>query len=97
MVLRLVSINNDLVRAKGRKGRTPLHLASKKGEIDLLTKFLLACPNCIENVTVRSETALHIAVGCGQFEALLFLVDWLMATFHKGCHGVGRKSIELER
>jgi ankyrin repeat protein len=35
------------------------------------------CPESIEYLTVRHETALHIAVKNGQFEALQLLVIWL--------------------
>ena len=80
MVLRFVDINKDLVRVKGREGLTPLHFASEIGDIDLLANFLLACPDSIEDVNVRSETALHIAVKIKQREALQVLVGWLKRT-----------------
>ncbi|XP_027910483.1 ankyrin repeat-containing protein BDA1-like [Vigna unguiculata] len=80
MVLRFVDINKGLVRAKGREGFTPLHFASEIGEIDLLANFLMACPESIEDVSVRCETALHIAVRYQQYEALQVLVGWLKRT-----------------
>ncbi|KHN18281.1 Ankyrin-2 [Glycine soja] len=83
MVHRLVDINKELVRAKGREGLTPLHFASQIGEIDLLANFLLACPDSIEDVTIRGETALHIAVRYRQYEALQLLVGWLKGTCQK--------------
>ncbi|KAJ1395068.1 Ankyrin repeat [Sesbania bispinosa] len=67
MVLRFVIINKDLVRVKGREGLTPLHFASQTGEVDLLANFLSACPDSIEDVTVRDGTALHIAVKNQQY------------------------------
>jgi hypothetical protein len=33
-------------------------------DVELLAKFLFACPESIENVTVRGETALHIDISC---------------------------------
>ncbi|KAL3013465.1 hypothetical protein AAZX31_06G055500 [Glycine max] len=77
MVCRFVDINKDLVRVKGREGLTPLHIATQTGRTDLVAKFLSACPGSIEDVTVRSETALHIAVKYDQFKALEVLVGWL--------------------
>ncbi|KAG4968350.1 hypothetical protein JHK87_034001 [Glycine soja] len=84
MVLRFVDINKDLVRVKGREGLTPFHFASQKGEIDLLANFLLACPDSIEDVTVRCETALHIALRSQQYEAFRVLVGWLQRTRQRG-------------
>nr|KYP42605.1 Ankyrin repeat-containing protein At5g02620 family [Cajanus cajan] len=80
MVLRFVDVNKELVRVKGREGVTPLHFASQIGEVDLLGSFLLACPDSIEDVSIRSETALHIAVRYQEYEALQLLVGWLKRT-----------------
>ncbi|XP_029124633.1 ankyrin repeat-containing protein BDA1-like [Cajanus cajan] len=80
MVVRFVDVNKELVRVKGREGVTPLHFASQIGEVELLGNFLLACPDSIEDVSIRSETALHIAVRYQQYEALQLLVGWLKRT-----------------
>ena len=84
LVLRFVDIRKYLVRVKWREGLTPLHFVSQTGDIDLLAAFLEACPKSIEDVTIRSETALHIAMKYGQLEALKVLVGWLRRTTHKG-------------
>ncbi|KAK7405292.1 hypothetical protein VNO78_06493 [Psophocarpus tetragonolobus] len=84
VVLRFVDINKDLVRAKGREGLTPLHFVSQVGEIDLLAEFLLLCPDSIQDVTVRSETVLHIAVKNLQYEVLQVLLGWLKKAPVKG-------------
>ncbi|WJX87950.1 hypothetical protein P8452_70084 [Trifolium repens] len=84
MVSRFVKINKELVRVQGREGITPLHYASQIGEVELLADFLFACPDSIEDVTARDETALHIAVKNEQFEALQVLVGWLKANYEKG-------------
>jgi ankyrin repeat protein len=60
-------MNRELVRVKGREGWTPIHFASHMEDVELLAKFLFACPESIENVTVRGETALHIDISCTQF------------------------------
>ncbi|TKY66486.1 Ankyrin repeat-containing protein [Spatholobus suberectus] len=82
VVLNLVNINKDLVGVKGRESFTPLHYASQTGQMDLLTMFLKACPHSIEDVTVRYETALHIALKCQKWKAFKFLVKWLETNVH---------------
>ncbi|MED6127775.1 hypothetical protein PIB30_091369 [Stylosanthes scabra] len=66
LVRRLVEINKDLVRIKGREGVTPLHFVCQSGDdednIRLLTDLLEACPDCIEDVNMRNESALHVAL-----------------------------------
>lgn len=84
MVLCFVDINKDLVRVKGKEGWTPLHYASQIGEVDLLAYFLNACPESIEYLTVRCETALHIAINNAQFDALKVLVGWLEKNYRTG-------------
>ncbi|KAJ1442403.1 Ankyrin repeat [Sesbania bispinosa] len=91
MVFRSVEIHKDLVRIKGREGFTPLHLASQTGNVDLLAKFLHACPDSIEDVTVRNETALHIAVKNHKYESLLVLLTWLKRNWQGGAIGLENK------
>ncbi|ESR55712.1 hypothetical protein CICLE_v10019208mg [Citrus x clementina] len=47
MVLRLIDVDRNLVRVQGREGVTPLHYVAEKGNVDLLCKFLAACPESI--------------------------------------------------
>nr|XP_023894193.1 ankyrin repeat-containing protein BDA1-like [Quercus suber] len=81
LVRRLVEVHGDLVRVKGRAGITPLHYVAATIETDdhhdLLSDFLKACPNSIEDVTVRNESALHIALKYDKLEAFLHLVRWM--------------------
>jgi len=84
MVYGFVSINKDLVRVKGREGITPLHFASQIGNVRMLVNFLYWCPESIESLTVRRETALHIAVKNEQYEALQVLVSWLKKNTRRG-------------
>ena len=70
-------MDKELVRAKRRGGLTLLHLASQSGDINLLTQFLEACPDSVQDLTARGETALHFAVRDGGFEAFEFLLRWL--------------------
>ncbi|KAH7847559.1 hypothetical protein Vadar_027595 [Vaccinium darrowii] len=59
----LIKLDKDLVRVKGREMLTPLHYAIETDDrVDILAEFLLACPESIEDLNARGETALHIAV-----------------------------------
>ena len=78
LVHQLLQLDGDLVRVKGRERLTPLHYVAKSGEhLSLLNEFLLVCPDSIIDVTVRNETALHIALKNDKLEAFKFLVEWL--------------------
>ncbi|KAM3693092.1 hypothetical protein ACJW31_08G139200 [Castanea mollissima] len=81
MVRRLLQVDGDLVRIKGKKGRTPLHdvaaAAATEQQLDLLFKFLSYCPNSIEDVTTKNQTALHIALENNNLGAFKLLVGWL--------------------
>uniref|UniRef100_A0A2P2ITA6 Ankyrin-3-like n=1 Tax=Rhizophora mucronata TaxID=61149 RepID=A0A2P2ITA6_RHIMU len=77
LVLQFLQVDNDLVCVKGREGMTPLHCAAKAGKIDLLVSFLNACPKSIEDVTIRNETTLHVALNSGMFQAFEVLVRCL--------------------
>ncbi|XP_030933441.1 ankyrin repeat-containing protein BDA1-like [Quercus lobata] len=74
----LLKVDGDLVRVKGREGMTPLHdAAATEDHLDLLVEFLKVCPDSIEDVTIRNETALHVAVKCKKLEAFKHLVERL--------------------
>ena len=82
MVRRLLQVDGDLVRVKGKEGRTPLHYvaatAATEQDLALMDKFLLVCPNSIEDVTIQNQTALHIALlENNNLDAFKRLVRWL--------------------
>ena len=78
MVCRLLQVDADLVRVKGREGKTPLHVVAEKSEQHhLLVKFLSVCPNSIEDVTIQNQTAMHIALEGNNMEAFECLVTSL--------------------
>ncbi|XWS49657.1 hypothetical protein CRYUN_Cryun12cG0022100 [Craigia yunnanensis] len=79
----LLHADRERVRVKRRGGMTPLHYATQSGNIDLLADFLVACPRSIEDMTVESETVLHIAVKNNMLEALEVLVGWFERVCHK--------------
>ncbi|KAK8492714.1 hypothetical protein V6N12_017069 [Hibiscus sabdariffa] len=80
LVLRLLKANKDLVCVKGWGGLTPFHYVVKTGNCRLLVSFLEASPECIEDVTVRDETAFHLALKEDQIEAFNILIGWLQRT-----------------
>lgn len=55
MMRRLVEIDKDIVRVKGREGITPMQFASDDGQVDLLAAFLFVCPDSINDVTIRGQ------------------------------------------
>ncbi|CAI9784606.1 unnamed protein product [Fraxinus pennsylvanica] len=73
---RLVKHDPKLIRVQGREGITLLHYAVEKEEIDLLIYFLLICPLSIYDLTVRDETAVHIAVRNNNLRAFKVLFGW---------------------
>ena len=81
MAHRLLQVDGDLVRVRGKKGRTPLHdvaaAAATEQQLDLLDKFLSDYPNSIEDVTIQNQTALHIALENNNLDAFKRLVRWL--------------------
>ena len=78
LVVRLLQIDGNLLCVKGRERLTPLHYIVERGEhLNLLDKFLLLCPDSITDVTMRNETALHIALKYNRLETFQFLVGWL--------------------
>ncbi|KAA8525989.1 hypothetical protein F0562_007911 [Nyssa sinensis] len=76
-VRRLIELDGELLRVQGRERITPLHFVAEKDNIDLLDEFLLACPTSIQDLTIRRETAVHIAVRNSRFEAFRVLLEWL--------------------
>ncbi|XVE69090.1 hypothetical protein DITRI_Ditri09bG0122300 [Diplodiscus trichospermus] len=77
MVVDLLSVNKDVVRVKGREGYTPLHYVAREGNGLLLSQFLDHCPDCILDLTIRKETALHIAARFNRLEAFKAIVEWI--------------------
>ncbi|CAA2968317.1 ankyrin repeat-containing BDA1-like [Olea europaea subsp. europaea] len=79
-VKRLIKHNPNLIRVLGREGITLLHYAVEKEEIDLLIYFLLICPLSINDLTIRDETVVHIAVINNNLGAFKVLFGWAKRT-----------------
>ncbi|XP_059659079.1 ankyrin repeat-containing protein BDA1-like [Cornus florida] len=73
-----VSVDSNLVRDKGGdEGMTSLHYVIAQGNVNLLRSFLLSCPDSIEDLTTKRETALHIALKYYVPRIFEALVGWL--------------------
>jgi hypothetical protein len=96
MVTRLVNMNKELVSVQGRDGVTPLHFAIEIGEVDLFANFIFLCPESIEHLTVKRETALHIAVKNERYEILQILVGWLNTNEQTGAKELEKKILNQE-
>ncbi|KAE8653686.1 hypothetical protein F3Y22_tig00117056pilonHSYRG00010 [Hibiscus syriacus] len=93
LVLRFLKTDKDLVRVKGREKMTPFHCAVSMGYSIVLAKFLEACPECIEDMTVRDETALHLALKNDQIEAFTLLLAWLQKSLYANLFTIERKLV----
>ncbi|CAF2016977.1 unnamed protein product [Brassica napus] len=63
---RVIALDSSLVSIKGRGRITPLHHVARIGDAELL-----------KDLTIKCETALHIAVKNHQFEAFKVLLGWV--------------------
>ncbi|MBA0746433.1 hypothetical protein Gogos_008954 [Gossypium gossypioides] len=97
LVLRLLQTDKDLVRVKGTEGKTPFHCVVTMGNSQsrLLVEVLEACPECIEDVTVRNETALHLALIKEQMKAFNILIGWLQRL--QMCPDTSRSILAFEK
>ncbi|XP_024010267.1 ankyrin repeat-containing protein BDA1 [Eutrema salsugineum] len=77
MVNGFVAIDSSLISIKGKGRMTPLHHVARIGDAELLSKFLIACPSSIEDLTIKCETAVHIAVKNQQLLAFKVLYGWV--------------------
>ncbi|XP_028778695.1 ankyrin repeat-containing protein BDA1-like [Neltuma alba] len=59
----------------GRRRLDSLHFASQKGKIMVMEELISVYPQCLEQVTVKGETVLHLAVKANQFEAVKVLAE----------------------
>ena len=77
IVRELLKVDRRLCQLEGKEKKNPLHYAATKGKVDVVSEMLLACPECVEDMTVQKETALHLAVKNSQHEAVKVLLTWV--------------------
>ncbi|GMQ11542.1 hypothetical protein CsSME_00054145 [Camellia sinensis var. sinensis] len=75
IVKELLKVDRDMCAVRGREKRIPFHYAVIKGRIHVMKELLAASPDSVEHVTVRGETALHLAIKKNQIEGLRVLVE----------------------
>ncbi|KAL3530142.1 hypothetical protein ACH5RR_009464 [Cinchona calisaya] len=61
-VKRLVGYDPHLIRVKGKERYTALHYVAEVDDVDLLAMFLDKSPKSVEDLTVRGEIVVHVAV-----------------------------------
>ncbi|KAE8055482.1 hypothetical protein FH972_012322 [Carpinus fangiana] len=90
LVEQLIDADSDIVRVPGREGVTPFHYVAQMGNLDLLTKFSKGCPKSYEDVTIRGENVLHVALKYDKVEAFRLMIGWIrQACFKDASHGSG--------
>ncbi|KAG5414267.1 hypothetical protein IGI04_001834, partial [Brassica rapa subsp. trilocularis] len=67
MVRGFIAMDIGLVSIKGRGRITPLHHVARLGDAELLGELLCSCPSSIDDLTIKCETAVHIAVKNHRF------------------------------
>ncbi|XP_044476907.1 ankyrin repeat-containing protein BDA1-like [Mangifera indica] len=73
----LIKHDSGLVCVKAKGMVTPLHYAAQVDDESSLADFLYVCPLSIEELTVESETVVHVAVKNGSFKAFKVSLGWL--------------------
>ncbi|CAH8353809.1 unnamed protein product [Eruca vesicaria subsp. sativa] len=76
-VNRMVRLDNGLARFKGRNGITPFLLLVSRGNAALVKRCLRTSPECIQDVSVNDQNALHLAVINDKIEVLQVLTGWI--------------------
>ncbi|KAL0721944.1 hypothetical protein Bca4012_036543 [Brassica carinata] len=77
MVRGFIAIDSSLARIKGKGRITPLHYVTQIGNAELMSELLFACPYSVEDLTIKCETVMHIAVKRHHFEAFKVLLGWI--------------------
>ncbi|XP_044476900.1 ankyrin repeat-containing protein BDA1-like [Mangifera indica] len=72
----LIKHDSELVRVKAKGMVTPLHYAAQLDDESSLAEFLHVCPSSIKDLTVKSETAVHVAIKNASLNAFKVLLGW---------------------
>ncbi|XP_024008067.1 LOW QUALITY PROTEIN: ankyrin repeat-containing protein BDA1 [Eutrema salsugineum] len=73
----MLGLDHGLVSVKGKNGITPFLALVSKGNVDLVVECLRRYPECIQDVSVKGQNALHLAVTNDRFEVLQVLTGWI--------------------
>ncbi|KAH9782378.1 ANK REP REGION domain-containing protein [Citrus sinensis] len=77
VVRELLKVDRKLCQLQGPEAKTPLHCAAIKGRSHAVAEMLSACPECVEDVTIQHDTALHLAIKNSQYGVIAIIVDWI--------------------
>ncbi|CAG7868892.1 unnamed protein product [Brassica rapa] len=88
LVTWLLRIDPSLAGVKGREGITLFHLLVLRGNVDLVVECLVTSPECIRDVSVTGQNALHLAVMNERFEVLQVLTGWIQRMSQKNARSI---------
>ncbi|KAF2557557.1 hypothetical protein F2Q68_00013385 [Brassica cretica] len=88
LVTWLLRIDPSLAGVKGREGITLFHLLVLRGNVDLVVECLITSPECIKDVSVNGQNALHLAVVNERFEVLQVLTGWIQRMSQKNARSI---------
>ncbi|XP_044482739.1 ankyrin repeat-containing protein BDA1-like [Mangifera indica] len=77
LVTWLIKHDSELVRVKAKGMITPLHYAAQVDDESNLADFLYVCPSSIKDLTVKGETAVHVALKNRSLKAFKVLLGFL--------------------
>ncbi|KAF5962151.1 hypothetical protein HYC85_003360 [Camellia sinensis] len=71
----------------GKEGdeKTALHIAAAHGNVDIMEKLLLCCPDCWEMVNSKGQNVLHIALDTEQVEVIEYILKkpWIICLINQ--------------
>ncbi|CAN7040952.1 unnamed protein product [Brassica oleracea var. botrytis] len=88
LVTWLLRIDPSLAGVKGREGITLFHLLVLRGNVDLVVECLITSPECIKDVSVNGQNALHLAVVNERFEVLQVLTGLIQRMSQKNARSI---------
>ncbi|KAM3322162.1 hypothetical protein P3S67_003313 [Capsicum chacoense] len=75
-----VEIAKRLIKHGPQLIRVSLHYVAETENVYLLGEFLYSCPASIKDLTLRGETALHVAVKSSKLNSVIVLLGWIQRT-----------------
>ncbi|KAF3610728.1 hypothetical protein DY000_02045291 [Brassica cretica] len=94
-VASMLWLDNGLARVKGRNGITPFLSLVSRGKAHLVAECLLTSPECIQDETVDSQNALHLAVLHDRFEVLQVLTGWIQRMSQRDADSIEYRMVRL--
>ncbi|XP_044481982.1 ankyrin repeat-containing protein BDA1-like [Mangifera indica] len=73
----LLGHDSELVRVKAKGMITPLHYVAQIDDESNLADFLYVCPSSIEDLTVKGEIVVYVALTKGSLKAFKVLLGFL--------------------